>query len=382
MTGLHTGHCFIRGNSKQNLRAGDVTFAEVLQRFGYTCGAFGKWGLGHENSGGMPTLQGFDDFYGYFDQTHAHNYFPTFLMRGTRRELLTNVVPNEGKEGSGVATERNQYSHDLIFAEALRFLDENHEKPFLLYLPFTIPHANNEAGRQGLEITDVGRFADEDWPEPEKAFAAMVSRLDTDVGTLLDKLEQLELTGNTYVFFTSDIGPHKDGGHDPEFFDSNGPFQGIKRDLTEGGIRVPFLARCPGRIEAGSVSHHWGYLGDLFATVCDLSGAPQPLRLDSVSIAPTLLGRSEDQVTQPYLYWEFYERGFSQAVRHGEWKAIRNGPRGDVKLYNLVDDPGETTDLAKDQSRVARQMAGLMDEAHVPSPEWPVNKAARRKTSE
>jgi arylsulfatase A-like enzyme len=381
MTGMHTGHCYIRGNSKQNLRGGDVTIAEMLQRTGYACGGYGKWGLGHENSGGMPTLQGFDDFYGYFDQTHAHNYFPTFLMRGTKREPLGNVVPDEGKDGQGVASERKQYSHDRIFDEAIAFLNRSHDKPFFLYLPVTIPHANNEAGKQGMEILDVGRFAKEDWPEPEKGFAAMMQRLDSDVGILLEAIETLNLTGNTFVFFTSDNGPHKEGGHDPEFFDSNGPLTGIKRDLTEGGIRVPFLARCPGRIAAGSVSRHPAYLGDLFATFCDLGGARTFPGLDSISLAPTLLGRPKDQEQHPYLYWEFHERGFSQAVRHGEWKAIRSGgEKGRVKLYNLVDDPGETTDIAKDEARVAKQMAAFMDEAHIPSAEWPDVKTARPKT--
>jgi arylsulfatase A-like enzyme len=380
MTGLHTGHCYIRGNSKQNLRGGDVTIAEMLKRAGYSCGGYGKWGLGHENSGGLPTLQGFDDFYGYFDQTHAHNYFPTFLMRGAKREPLDNVVPNEGPEGSGVATERKQYSHDLIFDQAVAFLERSREKPFFLYMPVTIPHANNEAGRAGMEISDVGRFAKEDWPDSEKGFAAMMQRLDSDVGTLLDMLEALNLTGNTFVFFTSDNGPHKEGGHDPEFFDSNGPLKGTKRDLTEGGIRVPFLARCPGRIAAGSVSHQPAYLGDLFATFCDLAGAKTFPGLDSVSIAPTLLGRPKDQGQHAYLYWEFHERGFSQAVRHGEWKAIRSGgEKGRVELYNLVDDAGEMTDISKTETKMARQMAAFMDEAHVPSLEWPDKKTAEQK---
>lgn len=380
MTGLHTGHGFIRGNSKQNLRAGDVTFAEILQRSGYICGGFGKWGLGHEGTGGQPVLQGFDTFYGYFDQRHAHNYYPSFLMRDRQREPLENVVSNETEEGAGVASEKKQYSHDLIFEEALKFVDANKDKPFFLYLPVTIPHANNEAGKDGMEVPDLGRFESEDWPESEKGFAAMVTRLDRDVAVLLDRLEIHGLTGRTFVVFTSDNGPHKEGGHDSEFFDSNGPFRGIKRDMYEGGIRVPLLVRCPGRVAAGTTSNHWGYLGDLFATFCDLAGATPPPNLDSVSIAPTLLGRPKDQDLHAYLYWEFYERGFSQAARHGEWKAVRDGgEQGRLELYNLVDDPGETTDLSDKEPKVARQMAGFMKEAHRDSPDWPTNKKPGNK---
>ncbi|MBX3441895.1 MAG: arylsulfatase [Planctomyces sp.] len=374
MTGQHTGHCFIRGNSKQNLRAGDVTVAEMLQRGGYKCGAFGKWGLGHENSGGLPTLQGFDAFYGYLDQTHAHNYFPEFLIRNRKREPLSNVVPNATPDGAGVATEKNQYAHDLIVEEARAFIERNRDDPFFLYLPVTIPHANNEAGQAGMEIPDMGRFANEDWPAPEQAFAAMVTHLDQDVGLILDLLEDLRLTERTIVLFTSDNGPHKEGGRDPAFFQSSGPFRGIKRDLYEGGIRVPLIARWPGRIPADSVSAHWSYFGDLFATFCDLAGVTPPPDLDSVSLAPTLLNRPKDQQLHAYLYWEFHERGFAQAVRHGEWKAVhQGGPEGKIELYNLADDPAETTDVSAQEPNVVRQMAAFMNDAHQPSPHWPVN---------
>jgi arylsulfatase A-like enzyme len=341
---------------------------------------FGKWGLGHEGTGGLPELQGFDEFYGYLDQVHAHNSFPSFLIRGSKREALTNVVSNETSEGGGVATERNEYAHERIFSEAIGFLDRHHAEPFFLYLPVTIPHANNEAGKDGMEIPDVGRFSREDWPQSQKALAAMITRLDSDVGTLLDRLEIHGITGNTFVFFSSDNGPHREGGANPDFFDSNGRFRGIKRDLYEGGIRVPLLVRCPGRIAAGSVSSHWCYNGDLFATFCDLAGTRVFRGLDSVSIAPTLLGRADEQGLHPYLYWEFHERGFSQAVRHGEWKAVRSGGEGGkVELYNLIDDPGETTDLADKEPRVVRQMAGFMKEGHQDSPQWPVKKAGGSK---
>ena len=208
MTGFHTGHCYIRGNGRVNLRAGDVTIAEMFQNKGYATACFGKWGLGQEKSGGQPLLQGFDTFLGYCDQVHAHNYFPTYLIRDQTREPLNNKVPQEGNFGEGVATVRNQWSHDVIFAEALEFLRKSHVKPFFLYLPFTLPHANNESNPNGMEIPDLGDYKDKDWPEPLKGTAAMISRLDRDVGVILDLLEELNLDQQTIVLFTSDNGPH------------------------------------------------------------------------------------------------------------------------------------------------------------------------------
>lgn len=381
MTGLHTGHCYIRGNSKQYLRPGDVTLAEMLKRGGYHCGQFGKWGLGGEKTAGQPLLQGFDAFYGYLDQHHAHNYFPTFLIRDKSREPLTNVVPDEDPNGGGVASERNQYSPDLIFGEAVKFLETNKNKPFFLYLSATLPHANNEAKSKGMEIPDYGRFKSEDWPDSQKGLAAMIARLDDQVGDVLDKLNELGLDGKTVVLFTSDNGPHREGGNDPDFFDSNGPFRGIKRDLYEGGIRVPMIARWPGRIAPGTTTDFQGYHGDLFATFCDLAGQTLLPDLDSVSLAPLLLGRAKEQPDHKYLYWEFHERGFTQAVRHGEWKAVREGGEaGKLELYNLIDDPGETTDLAGTEKDVARQMGLFMKEAHTDSRDWPI-KTAKKKAN-
>jgi arylsulfatase A-like enzyme len=373
MTGLHTGHCYIRGNSKQYLRPGDVTVAEMLKRAGYTCGQFGKWGLGGEKTAGQPTAQGFDTFFGYLDQHHAHNYYPTFLIKNRERFPLTNVVPEEDKLGGGIATERNQYSPDLIFGEALKFIEDNKAQPFFLYLSITLPHANNEAKAKGMEIPDYGRFKNEDWPEPQKGLAAMITRLDDQVGEVLDKLNELGLDANTLVMFTSDNGPHKEGGNDPDFFDSNGPFRGIKRDLYEGGIRVPMIARWPGRIAKGTTTGYVGYHGDMFATFCELTGIRSLPDLDSVSLAPLLTGKANEQPQHKYLYWEFHERGFTQAVRHGEWKAVRDGgEKGKLELYNLVDDPGETTDVASTEPDLVRQMGLFMKEAHVDSRDWPI----------
>ncbi len=191
MTGYHTGHAFIRGNGKDNLRPEDVTVAEVLKTAGYATGMFGKWGLGHEGSSGLPTRQGFDAFYGYLDQHHAHNYYPTFLIDGERRVKLANEVPNEGAYGQGKASQKKQYTHDLIMERALQFVEQNHKQPFFLYLPLTIPHANNEARGEGMEIPDHGIYAEKDWPQPQKGHAAMITKMDTDIGRLLSLLRAL-----------------------------------------------------------------------------------------------------------------------------------------------------------------------------------------------
>lgn len=372
MTGLHTGHCYLRGNSKQFLRPGDVTFAEMLQQARYATGQFGKWGLGGENTAGMATMQGFDEFFGYLDQTHAHNYYPTFLIDGRERVTRNNVVPDEGEYGQGVATEQNEYSHDLIIAEAVQFIIDHQEQPFFLYLPVTIPHANNQAGDAGMEIPDYGIYADRDWPEAQKGLAAMITRLDSDVGMILDLLAALELDERTIVFFTSDNGPHREGGNDPEFFDSNGPFRGIKRDLYEGGVRVPLIVRWPGRIEPGTTTDHVAYHGDVFATVTQLAGARTLPGLDSVSYVPTLLGELDDQEEHNYLYWEFLERTPTQAVRQGVWKAIRFfGDDVRVELYNLADDPAEEHDLAESHPELVESLVNSMDEAHLPARNWP-----------
>ncbi|MGC1276267.1 MAG: arylsulfatase [Planctomycetaceae bacterium] len=372
MTGLHTGHCYIRGNAKLNLRPSDVTVAEVLNDAGYTTGLFGKWGLGHEGSTGVPTKQGFDEFFGYLDQHHAHNYYPSFLLRDEERVSLENVIPHEDKYGSGVSSNKAQYSPDLILDEALAFLDRRKAKPFFLYYATTLPHANNEAKNEGMEIPDLGRFADADWPEPQKGLAAMISRLDRDVGLLLDKLAERGFDENTIVFFSSDNGPHNEGGNRADFFDSNGPLRGTKRAPYDGGIRVPFLARWPGRIAAGSMSEHVGYQGDFLATVAELAGAKPPDDLDSLSFMPTLLGEGE-QAVHEFLYWEFYEQGSFQAVRIGDWKAVTRPIGGtDVELYNLAKDVDESDDVAAEHPDVVKRAHEIMQREHRPSPDWKV----------
>lgn len=370
MTGQHTGHTWIRGNSKDNLRPEDVTVAEVLRGAGYTTGLVGKWGLGHEGSTGVPTRQGFDSFFGYLDQTHAHNYYPTFLLRDASRVGLRNIVPNEGAVGQGMASGKIDYSHDLMTEEALTFIDRHAAKPFFLYLAYTLPHANNEARERGMEVPDFGEYADRDWPEARKAFASMVSRLDRDVGRVLARLRERGIDRETIVFFTSDNGPHREGGHDPDFFDSNGVLRGIKRDLYEGGIRVPMIVRWPGRVRPGQTSNHvWGHW-DFLPTAAGIAGVKPPPGIDGRDMIGAILGKKAP--THPFLYWEFHERGFKQAVLMGGWKAVRLSAGAPLELYDLKSDEGETRDLAARHPEIIRRIEEYLRTARTDSPLWPV----------
>lgn len=383
MTGQHTGRCWVRGNAgagnieSQTLREEDKTIAEVFQDAGFATGLFGKWGLGEVNSPGHPNNQGFDTFYGYLNQHHAHNYYPTFLYRNKEKVSLRNVPQWENPDrGEGWAMERVDYSHDLIHAEALKWLAENHGKPFFLYLSLTIPHANNEGTRgtgDGQDVPDYGIYEDKNWSRPNKGQAAMITRMDRDIGELLSRLEEYGIDEKTLVIFTSDNGPHREGGNDPEFFDANGPLRGLKRSLYEGGIRVPTLARWPGHIKAGTVSDHIGYFGDVMATVCQLTQQPIPENTQSISFLPLLLGQKDEQKQHDYLYWEFYEQGSRQAVRFGKWKAIRQPMlSGNVMLFDLSQDVGESNNLAPEHPDLVQRAIGYMDEAHVPDPKWKV----------
>jgi arylsulfatase A-like enzyme len=369
MTGLHTGRCFIRGNAKANLRPEEVTVAKLLKAAGYTTGIVGKWGLGHEGSSGVPTKQGFDYFYGYLDQTHAHNYWPTFLLRNEERVKLKNVVPNEGREGQGVASERVEYSPDLIHREALDFIDRNRDKRFFLYLASTLPHANNEAKNKGMEISDYGEFKDKDWPDPEKGRAAMIALLDKQLGEVLARLKKHGIDEKTLVLFTSDNGPHKEGGSDPAFFNSSGLLRGIKRDLTEGGIRVPMIARWPGRIAAGTVNDIAAGHVDFLPTAAEVAGSEMPDAFNGMGILQSLIGGAQMARSRP-LYWEFYERGFDQAIRSGDWKAIRIGPGEPLQLYNLKTDPGEADNVAGKHPDIVARLEEEMKAEHVDSPDW------------
>ncbi|MBI5688183.1 MAG: arylsulfatase [Verrucomicrobia bacterium] len=396
MTGQHTGHCWVRGNAGKNnaqgqiLRAQDVTVAKVLRDAGYATALIGKWGLGEPGSSGIPTKQDFDYFFGYLSQFHAHNYYPAFLWRGEERVPLKNEVPpgNVGygyaEFGQGWATKRVEYSHDLFAADALKWVERNRGQPFFLYLAVTTPHANNEGTRgtgNGQEVPDHGIYKDKDWTDQNKGQAAMITRMDADIGRLLAKLKQLGLDERTLVLFSSDNGPHKEGGNDPEFFDANGPLRGMKRDLYDGGIRVPFIARWPGRIKAGVVSNHVGYFGDFMATAAELAGAEPPPTLDSISFAPTLLGRPERQKRHDYLYWEFHERGFAQAVRLGDWKAIRFGTKKPVELYNIKNDPGEERDVAAQNPEVVAKVEAILKTARTDSEYFPIREFAPKKAT-
>ncbi len=382
MTGQHLGHCHVRGNAggemlRQSLRAQDVTVAEAIRPAGYRSALIGKWGLGEVGQPGHPLHQGFDEFFGYLNQVHAHNYWPDHLYRGNDRVDLPNEVQLAprmyGGFHSGWATKKVVYSQDLFTKEALRWVESNQDNAFFLYLALTLPHANNEAAGgvgNGSEVPDHGIYADKDWPEPDKGQAAMITYMDRDIGRLLDRLKELGLAENTLVMFSSDNGPHMESRNDPLRFNPSGTLRGMKRDLTEGGIRVPMIAWWPGRIAPGQVSDHVGYFGDLMATACDLAEVPPPPSTDSISLVPTLLGKPEDQRQHEYLYWEFYEGDSAQAVRWENWKAIRSPMlSGRIEIYDLSRDPGERYNLyrRKDLVNHARE---LMQKAHQPHPNW------------
>lgn len=383
MTGLHTGHARVRGNDRVPLRPEDVTVAELLKAAGYRTGIIGKWGLGEPETTGIPNRQGFDFWFGYLNQRHAHNYYPAFLWRNEEQFPLENEVNHMlgGRDVSpgGVATKRGQYSHDLFAAEALTFVEEHRQGPFFLYLAFTIPHANNEAGNQGMEVPDFGPYADRDWPEPQKGHAAMITRMDADIGRLFAKLKELGIDEQTIVFFSSDNGPHREGGADPEFFNSSGPLTGFKRSLHDGGIRVPGIVRWPGKIKAGAVSDLPWHFADFLPTACELASIEVPEGLDGISIVPTLLAKGEQRRHQ-FMYWEFHEgRASSQAVRMGRWKAVRTAPSAPVQLYDLSADIGEEHDIAAAHPEIVAQIEAYLSQARSPSEHWPLRDAAPKR---
>jgi arylsulfatase A-like enzyme len=382
MTGLHTGHCQIRGNAKNDLVPEAVTVAEVLKGAGYATALIGKWGLGNTTeSAGHPNRQGFDYFFGYLDQRHAHNHFPAFLWRDGQRVDLPNECVSTGAEGSGYATKRVAYAGDLFAREALAFVEKNRDRPFFLYLSLVVPHANNERTNKlgdGNEVPDHAPYEERAWPPQNKGLAAMITRMDGDVGRLLGKLAELGIDRRTLVLFSSDNGPHHEGGQDMAIFDSNGPLRGIKRDLTDGGIRVPMLGWWPGTIAPGTVSNHVGYFGDLFATAAELAGVPAPAGLDSISFLPALRGAA-GQRRHDYLYWEFHEGGSSQAVLiDGRWKGIRLRRRdAPLALYDLANDIGESRDVAANEPAVCQRIEAVLAAARRDSPDWPLRDARK-----
>jgi arylsulfatase A-like enzyme len=376
MTGLHTGHAVVRGNARVPLRPEDVTVAELLKTAGYETAVIGKWGLGEPDTTGIPNRQGFDFWFGYLNQCHAHNYFPAYLWRNQQKWPLRNevnhLIGGRNCAPGGVATKRVDYSHDLFTAEALGFVERNREKTFFLYLAYTIPHANNEAGRNGMEVPDYGPYEDRDWPQPQKGHAAMITRMDRDVGRLLDRLRGLGIDGKTVVFFSSDNGPHKEGGADPKFFGSAGPLQGHKRSLHDGGIRVPGIARWPGKIKPKSTSDLPWAFWDFLPTACELAGVDAPEGIDGISIMPTLLGQGQ-QPKHGFLYWESHEGpSSSQAVRMGPWKAVHTSPSSPIQLYDLRTDPSEQNNLAAEHPDIVAKIADYLKTARTPSQHWPL----------
>jgi arylsulfatase A-like enzyme len=383
MTGLHHGHTRVRGNAgatnpgAQSLKPGDVTVAGVLQKADYTTALIGKWGLGDIGPAdtGLPGKHGFDYFFGYLNQCHAHNHFPDFLWRNEERVKLPNVVTPVGDDGAGYATEAKVYADDLFADDALKFVTEHKGAPFFLYWSLIIPHANNERTRElgdGAHVPDYGPYADKDWPPQDKGQAAMITRLDGYVGRMLDHLNKLGLAEKTLVIFTSDNGPHNESKHDLARFQPSGPYTGIKRSLTDGGIRVPFIAWWPEKVKAGAESAHVGYFPDWLPTAAELARSPAPEKTDGISIVPTLLGKGDAQKRHEFLYWEFHEGGFKQAALYqGRWKGIRaGGPDAPVQLFDQQNDIGEKTNVAAQHPDIAAKIGDYLKTARTPLPEW------------
>ncbi|HEV9038207.1 MAG TPA: arylsulfatase [Puia sp.] len=384
MTGLHTGHTPIRGNrgfkpeGQYPLPDSSLTIATVLQQHGYITGAFGKWGLGYPGSTGTPGKKGFTDFFGYNCQTLAHNYYPDHLW-----------INDEKLELPGNLKKDSVYSGDLIHQHALRFLRENHDRPFFLYLAYTLPHAALQVPHDSVYRHYVAQFGESprapgaadkrsDYtfePYPHAAFAAMVSRLDRYVGDILREVKELGIGGKTLILFTSDNGPHREGGGDPAFFDGSGPFRGIKRDLYEGGIREPFIALWPGTIRSGSVCNRPAAFWDLFPTFEETAGLPASKHIDGYSILPLLKGMDRLARQHDYFYWEFHENGGRQAVRWGNWKGVRLGVNTDpdppIELYDLSKDPGEKENIAAQHPDIVRHIKTIMLGAHLQNKDWP-----------
>lgn len=364
MTGRHTGHATVRGNGDPGLTADDVTVLEVLKSAGYRTGVIGKWGLGDINTPGRPSAQGADHFFGYLDQVHAHNYYPEWLWRNGQKVYLDNevmpAVEKHPQARGGYAVKRNDYSHDLFTKEAMEFIKANRRQPFFVYLAYTIPHANSESflfGKHGMEVPGYEPYTGKDWPEAQKGLAAMITRMDRDIGGLLSLLKKLGIDENTIVFFSSDNGPHSAGLNDPHFFDSNGPLRGIKRDLYEGGIRVPLIVRWPGRIKPGTQSDHVSAFWDLLPTAAELAGVNSPWDIDGISYLPELT--SGPQPKHEYLYWEFHEKGGHFAVRKDNWKYILL-PDGKEELYDLSEDIGEQNDLSGTMPGIIAELSEIV----------------------
>lgn len=371
MTGFHMGHAWVRGNGDIPLRPEDVTVAEVLKGSGYATAVIGKWGLGQQDTTGLPSKKGFDEAYGFLNHRHPHRQYTDHLW----------------KNGEKVPVDEKAYANDLVTRAALDFVRARKGGPFLLYWAPSTPHAEMRVPEDSLEPFK-GKFPEKPFTNaaadrhpsqgyrsqatPNAATAAMIARLDRDVGALLSLLKELGIDDDTAVFFTSDNGPHKEGGRDPAFFESSGPFRGIKRDVYEGGIRVPMIVRWPAKVKAGQVSEqawaHWDFL----PTAAEMAGAKAPAGIDGLSMLNALLGKP--QKDHDFLYWEFHERGFDQAVRMGEWKAVRHGPDEPIELYNLKADPHEDRNVAAEHKEVVAKIEACLKAARTDSERWPIRK--------
>ncbi len=364
MTGLHSGHTRVRDNmgivggvgdqKRVPLEPEDFTVAEMLKEVGYTTGITGKWGLGEPDTMGVPTRKGFDEWFGYLNQRNAHSYYPPFLWHNEEKVVLKGN--QDGQE--------NDYSHDMIFDFACDFIRNNSDGPFFLYLPWTLPH-----GR--YEIPDASAWDDKPWTDDEKVYAAMITKIDTQVGQIADLLRELKIKDNTLLFFGSDHGAARRW----EPFGSCGALRGQKGTMYEGGLRTPMIVHWPDRIPAGTVSDQVWYYADFMPTIADVTGVDAPDNMDGVSILPMLLDESQD-IGERFLYWERFGGGFKQAVRWKNWKVVRNpSPRlldEPLELYDLDGDIGEENDVAADHPDVIAQIENYMKDARIDSPNWPI----------
>ena len=395
MTGKHTGHAYVRDNYEVGgwergdpegqlpIPADTVTVAKILKKAGYTTGAIGKWGLGGPDSEGHPNNQGFDHWFGYLCQRQAHNYYPTHLWRNNQKQVLDNEyfkahqkLPKDKDPQDPASYEPysgKDYAPDLMGEDALDFIRKNKDKPFFLYFPTLIPHVSLQVPEDSL-AQYKGKLDDKPYtggkgylphPEPHAGYAGMITRMDRTVGRIMKLLKQLKIDDNTLVIFTSDNGPTFNGGTDSKYFNSPGPFRGLKCSLYEGGIRVPFIARWPGKIMSGSTSDYVSAFWDFMPTVTDLLGLETPGDIDGISILPTLIGDPEDQQKHEYLYWEYARK--MQAVRWGEWKAVRKKPSSAIELYNLKSDIGEKNNVADQYPDVVKKIGEIMQAARTPS---------------
>ena len=384
MTGMHTGHTDIRGNlgmkpeGQYPLKAETVTIANVLENAGYQTGAFGKWGLGYPGSVGVPSKKGFEAFFGYNCQSLAHNYYPDHLWENDNRVELQGNLKSD-----------SVYSADLIHQHAIKFIQANQSKPFFLFLAYTLPHAALHGPHDSIYNYYVNKFHEQPVAVkqnknsdlvldqyPHAAYATMVTRLDKYVGEVFATLKALGIDKNTLVIFSSDNGPHHEGGNDPAFFNSSANLRGIKRDLYEGGIREPFLAVWPNKIKPGTKSSAVGAFWDLFPTFQELAGAKSSTKTDGISFVPALEGKPQKQ--HDYLYWEFHEEGGKQAVRLGKWKGIKlnvstvDNPK--TELYNIDTDPDEKINVADQHPEIVAKIDAIIKEAHVGNKDWPLLK--------